>query len=302
MLQFTPFMNPPPLYKKLAIIGVGLIGGSVALAMRQAGQTGKIVGVGRDRASLQHAVDLGVIDQVATLENAVCDADIILLATPVGQFPALMQQMDGILPAHCIMTDAGSTKGDVVAAARQYLATRLQRFVPAHPIAGAEKSGVTAARAELFAGKNVVLTPLAETDDDATGKAATFWRTCGAGLAEMSVEEHDRIFAAVSHLPHLLAFALVDDIARRENAEKILGFAAGGFRDFSRIASSSPEMWRDISLANREALLTEIDAYQAELSLIRKLLAEGNGSALEALFQNAQNARNAWIKNTEKKN
>jgi prephenate dehydrogenase len=302
MLQFTPFMNPPHIYNKLAIVGVGLIGGSVALAMRQAGQAGEIVGVGRDSTSLRQAVDLGVIDKAVTLEEAVRDADVILLATPVGQFPALMQQMDDILPPHAVITDAGSTKRDVVAAARQHLVSRLQRFVPAHPIAGAEKSGVTAARAELFAGKNVVLTPIAETDDDATRKAATFWRTCGANLAEMSVEEHDRIFAAVSHLPHLLAFALVDDIARRPNAEQIFGFAAGGFRDFSRIASSSPEMWRDISLANSEALMAEIDAYQAELSLIRKMLADGDGSALEALFQNAQNARNAWIKNTEKKN
>lgn len=301
MLQSAPFMNQTPIYDKLAIIGVGLIGGSVALAMRHAGQTGEIIGVGRDSHSLQQAVDLGVIDKAASLEHAVRDADVILLATPVGQFSALMQQMDGMIPPHCIITDAGSTKGDVVTAARQHLPAHLRRFVPAHPIAGAEKSGVTAARADLFAGKNVVLTPLAETDDDATRKATVFWQTCGANLAEMSVEEHDRIFAAVSHLPHLLAFALVDDIARRPNAEQILGFAAGGFRDFSRIASSSPEMWRDISLANREALLTEIDAYQAELTLMKKLLVDRDGIALETLFQNAQTARNKWIKNFEKK-
>ncbi len=296
-------MTSPRLYNKLAIIGVGLIGGSAALAMRQAGQAGQIVGVGRDHAALEQAVHLGVIDRASTLEDAVHDADLILLATPVGQFPELMRRMDGLVPPHAVITDAGSTKGDVVAAARLNLPTRLPRFVPAHPIAGAEKSGVGAARAELFIGKNVVLTPLAETDEDAIRKTTTFWHACGANLAEMSVEEHDRIFAAVSHLPHLLAFALVDDIAKRHNAEKILGFAAGGFRDFSRIASSSPEMWRDISLANRDALLTEIDAYQTELSLIRKMLNEGDGSALEALFQNAQTARNAWIKNTpEKKN
>lgn len=294
-------MNAPHLYNKLAIVGVGLIGGSAALALRRAGQTGEIIGVGRDSESLKQAVELGVIDQATSLEEAVRDADIILLATPVGQIPGLMRQLDGIAPSHTVITDAGSTKGDVVAAARQNLPSRLSRFVPAHPIAGAEKSGVTAARAELFSGKNVVLTPLDETDDDATRKAAAFWQACGANLAEMSVEEHDRIFAAVSHLPHLLAFALVDDIARRPNAEKILGFAAGGFRDFSRIASSSPEMWRDISLANREALLGEIDAYQAELALVRKMLADGDGAALESLFKHAQAARNAWIKNFEKK-
>jgi len=294
-------MNQPPIYNKLAIIGVGLIGGSAALAMRKAGQTGEIVGVGRDSESLHQAIELGVIDKAATLEDAVRDADLILLATPVGQFPALMQRMDSIASPHVVMTDAGSTKRDVVAAARQHLTARLPRFVPAHPIAGAEKSGVTAARAELFTGKNVVLTPLAETDADAIRKATDFWQACGARLAEMSVEEHDRIFAAVSHLPHLLSFALVDDIARRPNAEQILNFAAGGFRDFSRIAGSSPEMWRDISLANREALLAEIDAYQAELSLMRKMLADSNGDALENLFKNARTARNSWIRNFEKK-
>ncbi len=294
-------MKPSLIYHKLAIIGVGLIGGSAALALRQAGQTGQIIGVGRDDESLQQAIDLGVIDQAASLEDAVRDADLILLATPVGQFPALMQRMEGIVAPHAVITDAGSTKRDVVEAARQHLAACLPRFVPAHPIAGAEKSGVTAARAELFTGKNVVLTPLAETDNDATRKTADFWRACGANLAEMSVETHDQIFAAVSHLPHLLAFALVDDLARRPNAEQILGFAAGGFRDFSRIASSSPEMWRDISLANREALLAEIDAYQAELALIRKLLADSDGPALEALFQNARTARNTWIHSTDKK-
>lgn len=296
-----PLMNHPPIYNKLAIIGVGLIGGSIALAMRKAGQTGEIVGVGRDSKSLQQAVDLGVIDKAAGLEDAMRDADLILLATPVGQFSSLMQQMGRIVPPHAVITDAGSTKGDVAAAARRHLATHLQRFVPAHPIAGAEKSGITAARADLFTGKNVVLTPLAETDDDAINKVSQFWHACGANLSTMSVEEHDRVFAAVSHLPHLLAFALVDEIARRPNAEHIFSFAAGGFRDFSRIASSSPEMWRDISLANREALLAEIDAYQAELSLMRTMLADSDGDALEGLFENAQTARNNWIKNFEKK-
>jgi prephenate dehydrogenase len=269
--------------------------------LRQAGQTGRIVGVGRDDESLQQAIDLGVIDAAASLEDAVRDADLILLATPVGQFPAMMQRMDGVIAPHAVITDAGSTKRDVVEAARQNLNSRLSRFVPAHPIAGAEKSGVTAARAELFTGKNVVLTPLVETDNDAIQKTSAFWQACGAKLAEMSVETHDQIFAAVSHLPHLLAFALVDDIARRPNAEQIFGFAAGGFRDFSRIAGSSPEMWRDISLANRDALLTEIDAFQAELALIRKLLDESDGPALEALFHNARTARNTWIHSPDKK-
>lgn len=293
-------MNSPQIFQKLAIFGVGLIGGSVALALRAAGQNGAIVGVGRNTKSLREALDLGVIDQAVDAEHGVKDADMVLLATPVGQFQPIMQAIVPHLSSEVVVTDAGSTKNDVVAAMRKFLGGHLNRCVPAHPIAGAEKSGVSAARADLFKGKNVVLTPLAETDDDATRKARQFWQACGANLAEMTVGEHDRIFAAVSHLPHLLAFALVDDIARRPDAEGILKFAAGGFRDFSRIASSSPEMWRDISLANRDALIKEVDAYQAELSLLRQLLADCDGDALQALFDNARQARNAWIKNFEK--
>lgn len=293
-------MSSPQIFEKLAIFGVGLIGGSVALALKSAGQNGTIVGVGRNADSLREALDMGVIDQAADAECAVRGADMVLLATPVGQFQPILQAIAPHLSPNAVITDAGSTKGDVVAAMHEFLVGHLNRCVPAHPIAGAEKSGVSAARAELFKGKNVVLTPLAETDDDAKRKALHFWQACGANLAEMTVGEHDRIFAAVSHLPHLLAFALVDDIARRPDAEGILKFAAGGFRDFSRIASSSPEMWSDISLANRDALLKEIDAYQAELSLLRQLLADRDGDALEALFHNARQARNAWIKNFDK--
>lgn len=293
-------MSSPRIFEKLAIFGVGLIGGSVALALKAAGQTGTIVGVGRNADALKQAIDMGVIDRAASAEDAVRDADMVLLATPVGQFESILQSIAPHLSSNAVITDAGSTKGDVVAAMQAALGAHLNRCVPAHPIAGAEKSGVAAARAELFKGKNVVLTPLPETDDDATRKATQLWQACGANLTEMTVEAHDRIFAAVSHLPHLLAFALVDDIAGRPDAEQILKFAAGGFRDFSRIAGSSPEMWRDISLANREALLNEIDAYQAELSLLRRMLVDGDGDALEALFQNARQARNAWIKNFEK--
>ncbi|MCX7628250.1 MAG: prephenate dehydrogenase/arogenate dehydrogenase family protein [Methylophilaceae bacterium] len=292
-------MGTPQLFEKLAIFGVGLIGGSVALAMRQAGQVGTIVGVGRSGDTLQEALALGVIDRAELPEIAVEGADMVLLATPVGQFEPILRTIAPHLMPHAVITDAGSTKGDVVASMRAALPALIHRCVPAHPIAGAEKSGVTAARADLFQGKNVVLTPLPETESSALDKARAFWRACGAQLVEMSVEEHDRIFAAVSHLPHLLAYALVDAIARRPDAERILGFAAGGFRDFSRIASSSPEMWRDISLANRDALLSELDAYQAELALLRRLLAERDGAALEALFHNARRARDAWIKNSQ---
>jgi prephenate dehydrogenase len=293
-------MGTPQLFEKLAIFGVGLIGGSVALALRAAGQSGAIVGVGRNGDGLQEAIVRGVVDRAEPPETAVQDADIVLLATPVGQFEPILRTIAPHVSPHVMITDAGSTKGDVVAVMRATL-PRLGRCVPAHPIAGAEHSGVAAARAGLFQGKNVVLTPLAETEADALGKAEAFWQACGANLVRMTAEEHDRVFAAVSHLPHLLAFALVDDIARRPDAERILGFAAGGFRDFSRIASSSPEMWRDICLANRDALLAELDAYQDELMQLRRMLTESDGAGLEALFHRARQARNAWIRGFEHK-
>jgi prephenate dehydrogenase len=293
-------MTPTRIYDKLAIFGVGLIGGSVALALRQAGQTGRIVGVGRSGESLEQAVQLGVIDEAATPADAVRDADLVLLATPVGNFPAIMQAIAPHLPATAVVTDAGSTKGDVVAAARAHMGARLSRFVPAHPIAGAEKSGVAAARPGLFQDKDVVLTPLPETAEDAVTRADALWQACGARISHMSTELHDEIFAAVSHLPHLLAFALVANIARRENAKQLFSFAAGGFRDFSRIAGSSPEMWRDISLANRDALMSELDSYQAQLAELRGMIARNDGAALEALFSLARTARTDWIRNLEK--
>ena len=293
-------MTSTRIFDKLAIFGVGLIGGSAALAMKQAGQTGKIVGVGRNGESLAQAIQLGVIDEAASAEDAVKDADLVLLATPVGHFSTIMQCILPHLAPQAVITDAGSTKGDVVAAARSHLQDRLRRFVPAHPIAGAEKSGVTAARAGLFLDKDVVLTPLQETDDAALRKADAFWQGCGARISHMSAETHDEIFAAVSHLPHLLAFALVADIAKRANAKQLFSFAAGGFRDFSRIAGSSPEMWRDISLANRNALMAELDAYQAQLAELRGMIERNDGPALETLFSQAREARSAWIRNLEK--
>ena len=288
-------MNTQPLYKTLAIFGVGLIGGSVSLALKAAGQTGVVLGVGRNQDALQEAVELGVITSAVTPQEAAREADVILLATPVGQFPEILRSIKPFLRPDVVITDAGSTKGDVAAAAREALGDLLPRFVPAHPIAGAEKSGVAAARAELFTGKNVVLTPLAETAPDALVKADALWRACGANVAHMSTETHDAIFAAVSHLPHVLAFALVAEIAYRPNAEQLFGFCAGGFRDFTRIAGSSPEMWRDISLHNRDALLQEMQAYQGRLSEIVEALERNDGAALEALFTCAREARSRWL-------
>lgn len=282
------------MFDKIAIIGVGLIGGSVALAARRAGLARQIVGAGRAGDALDDALRLGVIDAAASPTEAVKDADFVLLAIPVGKMPEVMAAIAPHLPQHTVVTDAGSTKGDVATAARAHMSQRLPRFVPAHPIAGAEKSGVQAAKVELFDRKNVVLTPLPENDGDAVAKTEAFWRGCGANVATMSIEAHDRIFAAVSHLPHVLAFALVEEIARRPNADQLFGFAAGGFRDFSRIAGSSPEMWRDICLANRDAMLEELDAYILRLADIRRLIETNDGAQLAEVFEHARNARTAW--------
>jgi prephenate dehydrogenase len=193
------------------------------------------------------------------------------------------------------VTDAGSTKSDVVSAARKALGGKLAQFVPGHPIAGREQNGPEAAIVDLYIGKKVVLAPLPENAAEDVARVASAWQRCGAIIHQLTPQEHDRVFAAVSHLPHLLAYALVDDIAKKPHADLLFQYAASGFRDFTRIAGSSPEMWRDISLANQPALLGELDAYMAQLAQLRSMLAEANGAALEAVYANAQRARHNWI-------
>ncbi len=281
--------------KKLVIFGVGLIGGSVAQALKKAGFTTHIVGVGRTKKSLQQALDLGVIDSAKiNISEALDGADLILIAAPVAQTTSILQSIKPHLSKETVITDAGSTKGDVLASAREILGEQFGQFVGGHPIAGAEKSGVAAAKSDLFIGKNVVLTPTPEANKDAVLAVTDLWQKCGAIVSEMSAENHDNIFAAVSHLPHLLAFALVDDIASRPNAEQLFSFAASGFRDFTRIAGSHPEMWRDISLANKSALLNEITAFENELSQLKQLLINENATGLQSLFERASIARNNW--------
>jgi len=281
--------------KKLVIFGVGLIGGSVALALKRAKVAPHIIGVGRSGASLQAALDLGVIDAVETdPAKAIADADMVMIAAPVAQTSDILKAIAPHLGPDTIITDVGSTKSDVIQHAA-LLGKNAVQFVPGHPIAGAEKSGVGSARADLFDGKNVVLTPTENTNPQALEAVYKLWGSAGARVCEMSASNHDGIFAAVSHLPHLLAFALVDEIASRPNAAQLFDFAAGGFRDFTRIAGSSPEMWRDISLANRESLLSELSAYQAELVKLKTLLENLDGAGLQALFERASLARNEWV-------
>lgn len=284
-----------PLIGKLVICGVGLIGGSFALGLKRADAVGQIVGIGRRREPLERALALGVIDEIATdWADALRDADLVLLAAPVGQMDAIMAAMAPHLQDGTVVTDAGSTKRDVVAAIRYHLGHRLAQVVPAHPIAGAEKSGVEAAFADLYVKRKVVLTPLPESRGEAVERVRAAWQACGATVVDMSPQEHDQVFAAVSHLPHLLAFGLVDDLAQRDNAELLFSHAASGFRDFTRIAGSHPEMWRDICVANRVALLAELDAYLDEMARLRAMLAAGDGPAFEAVFERARRARNAW--------
>lgn len=283
--------------KKIVIFGVGLIGGSVALALKKAGMTAEIVGVGRSTESLQTAIEKGVIDTASNnVSYALNGADMVLIAAPVAQTASILNAVKPFLAPSTVVTDAGSTKADVLACAKEILSEKFNQFVGGHPIAGAEKSGVSAATTDLYLNKNVVLTPTDATSVNAIKRVRELWQHCGANVTEMSAETHDSIFAAVSHLPHLLAFALVDDIASRPNAEQLFGFAASGFRDFTRIAGSHPEMWRDISLANKTALLDEITAYQDELSRLKCMLANNDGEALHALFERASTARNNWAR------
>lgn len=280
---------------KLAVVGVGLIGGSFAAALKQAGAVREVLGLGRNPASLEAALAGGLIDRAAGWAEA-GQADCILLALPVGETEAVLRQLAPHLKAGAIVTDAGSTKLNVVAAARAALGSRFADFVPGHPIAGSEQCGPGAARADLYRSKRVVLTPQADTRADAVATVRLLWEAAGAQVETLDADLHDRVFAAVSHLPHLAAFALVDELAQRADGDTCFRFAASGFRDFTRIAGSSPEMWRDIALANREAVLAELDAYLASLQALRQAVDAGDADALLKMFSRARNARENWIK------
>jgi prephenate dehydrogenase len=282
-------------FDKIVIFGVGLIGGSFALAMRKAGMAGEVIGFGRSAANLQQACELGIIDRVGNdIAAEVADADLVLLATPVGQMAGLMARIAPHLGTHTLITDGGSTKSDVVRDAYANLGSKVAQFVPAHPIAGAEQSGATAAGDDLYIGKKVVLTPLPENTAHAVARVQAAWQSCGAITCRLTYAEHDAVFAAVSHLPHLLSFALVHDLAQRDNRDLLLSFAASGFRDFTRIAASSPEMWRDICLSNREALLRELKRYADELYMLHQALDQRDVSKLDEVFTEARELRAGW--------
>lgn len=280
---------------KLVIIGVGLIGGSFALAMKRAGLVGQVVGVGRSLDNLNRAIELGVIDAASQdPAQAVAGADLVMVATPVGQMGRVFDAIASVLPREAIVTDAGSTKGDVAQLMRAHLPEHLAYCVPAHPIAGSDRSGAAAAQYGLFEQRRVVLTPLDATLPEAAEAVGQWWQASGARVFSMRADEHDAVFASVSHLPHLLAFAYVEMVANKTDAARCFDFAATGFKDFTRIAGSHPEMWRDISLANRDALLADLRAYQAGLAQLTQWVEAGDSAALEQMFQRASKARVQW--------
>ena len=284
------------LFERVAIVGVGLIGGSFALALKKAKACRHVVGVGRSAANLKVATERGVVDSIAADAGAAArGADLVLLATPIAQFKAVFAQIGSSIGAGTLITDAGSTKQDVIRAARDTLKQKIAQFVPSHPIAGAEHSGAAAANAELFRGRRVVLTPLAENSAASVQRITDAWSECGARVSSMRAQEHDAVLAAVSHLPHLIAFALVHEMAGRDNSAELFSYAAGGFRDFTRIASSHPEMWRDICMANRERVLNELSRFTDQLGEVKRLLEKSDAAALEKLFTQAREARGRWL-------
>jgi prephenate dehydrogenase len=282
--------------EKLAIIGVGLIGGSVALALKQEGVVKEVVGCGRGEANLIKAQSLGVIDHYThDVSTAVKGADMVLLAVPLGAIRDTLEAMRGQLSEHAVVTDAGSVKGSVVEDVKAVFGDVPGFFVPGHPIAGTERSGAAAAFAELYRNRRVILTPLQTTDKNALQRVERLWQQCGAEVVQMTVEHHDEVLAATSHLPHMLAFTLVDSLAQMKENDEIFHFAAGGFRDFTRIASSNPVMWRDICMANQDALKTMLRRFADELHDLAALLQNGDDKGLLELFERAKQARDRYV-------
>lgn len=291
----VPGATPDDFYiPVLAVAGVGLIGGSFCAALRKAQRVGRIIGVGRNAQTLRQAQAFGLIDTYMSAAEAAHEADFILLATPVGAMHTLMRQMQPHLKPNVIITDGGSSKSDVVAAARAQLDDRINCFVPGHPIAGSDQSGPEAASANLFTGRTVILTPLPENAFDDIARVQWAWQACGARVCQMPHDVHDKVLASVSHLPHLLAIAYMYQVAKADDAQLRLNNAGPGFRDFTRIAGSSPEMWRDILLSNREAVLDELNTYRGVLDELNTMLVRGDATGLEAMLQLASEARRGW--------
>lgn len=277
----------------LAVVGVGLIGGSLALALKRAGCVGRVLGVGHDAASIQKALELGIIDEICSLEEA-ARADVIVIATPVSAFASVCRSLTPLLRPDTVLTDACSTKQQVIATARQIMGDGIAQFVPGHPIAGAETSGPQAAQPFLFEQKQVILTPLPENAAAAQRQVRRLWEAAGASVSELTAQEHDRIFASVSHMPHFLSALFMYSLLGTEQTERALTYAGSGFRDFTRIAAGAPVMWRDIFSSNRDCMLEEIERFQACLAQARQLLEDNDYEAFEAWLTAAAQARREW--------
>ena len=283
---------------KLAIIGVGLIGSSLSLALKQAAAVQQVIGFGRNQANLARGVELGVLDDFAdSIESCVSQADVIVVAVPLGAMQQVFAELQPFAKKEAVITDVGSAKGAVVSAARAELGSRFSRFVPGHPIAGTEKSGVEAGFSSLYQNRRVILTPGERTDEDAIAVIDEMWRHCGAIMEYLSVEHHDKVLAATSHLPHMLAYALVHHLSNLNDHEEIFRYASGGFRDFTRIASSDPVMWRDVCISNGEALVSLIEQYQGELDRVKSAIEAGDADELLRLFGRAKSERDSLIGN-----
>lgn len=285
-----------PFIRRLAVIGVGLIGGSLARALRAAGAVGEIIGIDRDRANLRQAAELGVVDRAAaTVAEGVAGADMVFLSVPVRAMAGVVREIAPHLAAGCIVTDGGSVKAEVVAACDPLMPAGTC-FVGGHPIAGTEHSGVGASFATLYQGKRCILTPAATTDRGALATVARMWEAAGSEVVLMDPEKHDRVVAAISHLPHMVAYALVNAVEGYDRFEEsILRYSAGGFRDFTRIASSDPAMWRDIALMNREGVLEMMDHFAAYFGQLRSLVAKGDAEGLERFFRDSKESRDAIL-------
>lgn len=285
------------LVDRVSILGVGLIGGSLARVLKKKNICREVTGFARNEDSLQKAVDMGVIDDYSlNPAEAVAGADMIVLATPLMSVQPLLSQIKNTIKTGAIITDVGSAKRSVVDAARKELSSeQLSTFVPGHPIAGKEKTGVEASSSELFNDHLVLLTPITESTDAAVRLVQAMWESAGARVSSIDTAHHDTVLAATSHLPHMLAYALVDCLANMDVREEIFNYAAGGFADFSRIASSSPEMWHDVCLANKENLLQVLNQFDSHLAAIKKAIESDNSDKLLQTFSNARDCRNRFI-------
>jgi prephenate dehydrogenase len=282
--------------RRLCLIGVGLIGGSIVMALRQQGLVGEVIGVDTDQKNLEQALDLGVIDEgTSDLTKAVSDADWVILATPVGAMVKILQMLKPVWRNDVTYTDTGSTKTDVVEAMQSILGRIPDNFVPGHPIAGAERSGVLAANPALFQDKRVILTPVVNTDTAVLQNVRQLWTRMGADVHLMNPRRHDEVLAATSHLPHVVAFVLTEMLGRQDEDQAIFQYAAGGFRDFTRIASSDPRMWLDICLANRDQIIPLIEQLRDSLDRAAEMMANGESEKLLSLFEDANAARQRYL-------